>query len=452
MKNILKCLSVLAIAGTLGLNTLTVSAKQVDACEAGEVERTDYFLFLEVNNASGLNTAIDSMQSGKNLTYINGADKWNNLLGNDYITSGDIPVKKGGQSTSSSDGESWTAVEFWKRYFAAFQNKNGNFVYEDTANNTSYILHDKWYHYDDEQYTGEQERYHVTTEIIDKLSAYLQRNINGLTDSSDLIVNGTNIPRTNIDIPAAELLSSTKNVLRWKLTRVYEAQDKVSGVALASGDNPVVYSPAVAYAKYCVKGTSNNPSNKTITYDANSTEPVVGMPEDETFPKECTTISPKKPTRTGWTFLGWSTDGGATLADSQYNPGNQYCGDSIVLHAIWSPNQTGPFTVTYNANGGKDAPANQNGETGSCVAISSQKPTMQGNNFLGWSTDKNAKEPDSRFAAGQNYCGEQGSIELFAIWQTQTGISAHFIAFAAIAIISGAALIVAQKRDLFKQI
>ena len=154
------------------------------------------------------------------------------------------------------------------------------------------------------------------------------------------------------------------------------------------------------------------------------------------------------PERTdGYKFVGWSKDPKASVEDTRkdatFAPGAEYCKESIKLYAIWEPvttNPDGSYTVTYDPNGGKGEPAPQSASSGSCLNISSGKPTLTGNNFLGWSMDKNAKEPDKNFAAGSEYCGKQGNITLYAVWQTQTGISAHFIVFGAIALIAGAAL------------
>lgn len=443
MKNIFKYLSVFAIAGTLGMNVMNVRAEET--CGEGETIHTNYYMFLEVNSAEYYDKALAETPEGKSLTFWNGAYKYNNIQKAKIIEQGNVGITKGSDKTVDGAPINWTVTEYWKKYYNASTRKDSNLVY--TEGSESYFMHDKWWTYK-ENFTDGEERSHTNTDRADALSTYLQGNWSSL-DRSDLVSKGTSVPDSKVDPPAA-LDTSVDEKLMWHITRVIADKDNLTGVKIGNG--LVVYSPAAYYVKFCEKGGQGGPTEKTITYDANSAEPVVGMPNNQTFTEECATISSARPTRVGYTFVGWSTNPEATVGESQYNPGIQYCGDSITLHAIWSPNQTGPFTITYNANGGKDAPASQSGETGSCVAISGQKPTMQGNNFLGWSTDKNAKEPDSRFAAGQNYCGEQGNIELFAVWQTQTGISAHFVAFAVIAIISGAALVVAQKRDLFKQI
>ena len=442
MKNILKCLSVIAIAGTIGMQT--TYAEQVKSCPAGQVEHTNYYMFLETDTADGLRSFInENAVTGDSADMYTSAWKTNNIHGADYIDAGQITIGSGSGNTV------WSIAEFWRRYKLGYDALNSSTQIGDVGTE-HYLYHDKWLVYDNPNFTGggDEKNYSSATRHSALLN-HIAQNSNNL-ERSELVTSGTMIPATDIKRPAT-IFDTSSDRDEWYVTRRYPKGSQVpAGVTL--GTEKVVYGPGAYFITYCVAGGVGGPTEKTITYDQNTPEPVAGMPDDQTFSDECTTISSKKPSRPGYVFLGWSTDASATLADSKYNSGNQYCGDSIVLHAIWSPNQSGPFTVTYNANGGKDAPASQSGQAGSCVAISSQKPTMQGNNFLGWSTDKNAKEPDSRFAAGQNYCGEQGNIELFAVWQTQTGVSAHFIAFATIAIISGAALIVAQKRDLFKQI
>jgi uncharacterized repeat protein (TIGR02543 family) len=57
------------------------------------------------------------------------------------------------------------------------------------------------------------------------------------------------------------------------------------------------------------------------------------------------------PTRTGYTFQGWSTSSSAT---SGYNAGSAVSvSGSTTFYAIWKINT---ITVTYNANGGSGGP------------------------------------------------------------------------------------------------
>ena len=159
------------------------------------------------------------------------------------------------------------------------------------------------------------------------------------------------------------------------------------------------------------------PGNKityTITYDANGGK---NAPGSQTKNKgEDLTLSSTEPTRDGYTFLGWSTDKNATSA--AYGKGSSYKTDSdVTLYAVWKLNSAATYIVTYDANGGKNAPSSQTKNKGEDLTLSSDKPTRDGYTFLGWSTDKNATSP----TYGSNGIYDIDSdITLYAVWKINT--------------------------------
>ena len=88
----------------------------------------------------------------------------------------------------------------------------------------------------------------------------------------------------------------------------------------------------------------------TVIYEANGGS---GAPGPQTKIENVPlTLSATIPTRKGYTFIGWSTSYNTTTA--QYQPGDSYEGNAdITLYAVWRSN---PFTVTYDAGGGENAP------------------------------------------------------------------------------------------------
>lgn len=70
----------------------------------------------------------------------------------------------------------------------------------------------------------------------------------------------------------------------------------------------------------------------TVSYDANGG---TGAPDDQSkYHDETLTLSSTKPTRPGYTFLGWSLSGSATKAS--YQPGGNYAAnESVTLYAVW---------------------------------------------------------------------------------------------------------------------
>ena len=75
------------------------------------------------------------------------------------------------------------------------------------------------------------------------------------------------------------------------------------------------------------------------------------------------------------------------------------------------------FTISYNANGGSNAPASQTKTFGTDLTLSSSRPTREGYDFLGWSVSQNALSgsynPGSRFTTNSD-------TTLFAIWKKKT--------------------------------
>ena len=146
----------------------------------------------------------------------------------------------------------------------------------------------------------------------------------------------------------------------------------------------------------------------TIKYDANGG---TGAPTNQTKWKDQTlTLSSTKPTRTGYTFLGWSTN--KTAAAAAYAAGGSYTSNAAAtLYAVWKANT---YTVSYNANGGTGAPASQTKTYGVTLTLSSTKPTRANYNFLGWGTAANATV--WVYSPGGSYTANQ-AITLYAVWE-----------------------------------
>lgn len=145
-----------------------------------------------------------------------------------------------------------------------------------------------------------------------------------------------------------------------------------------------------------------------ITYNANGGS---GAPGSQTKWKDQTLkLSTTKPTRTGYSFLGWSTSSSATTAT--YAAGANYTANAAAtLYAVWKANT---YTVSYNANGGTGAPANQTKTYGKSLTLSSTKPTRTNYNFKGWGTSASATTVS--YAAGATYTNN-AAITLYAVWE-----------------------------------
>ena len=146
----------------------------------------------------------------------------------------------------------------------------------------------------------------------------------------------------------------------------------------------------------------------TISYNANGGS---GAPGAQTkWAGTNLTLSATRPTKPGYSCLGWSTSSTATSA--AYAAGAPYTANaSATLYAVWKANT---YTVSYNANGGAGAPGNQTKTYGVTLKLSATKPTRTNYNFLGWGTS--ASSTTVAYAAGANYTENTG-ITLYAIWQ-----------------------------------
>ena len=181
-------------------------------------------------------------------------------------------------------------------------------------------------------------------------------------------------------------------------------------VSYQPGEYYTLYGNATLYA---VWQKEQSTQYCTITFDANggtgapsSQQKVIG---------EATYIPYTKPTRSGYTFLGWSTSRYASTAD--YQPGQAYTpyGD-MTLYAVWRQNVVKTWTITYNANGGENAPSPQTANVGQSITITYSKPTRNGYTFLGWSTWSEATEPEAAFTPGYSYKSDY-NFTLYAVWE-----------------------------------
>lgn len=146
-----------------------------------------------------------------------------------------------------------------------------------------------------------------------------------------------------------------------------------------------------------------------ITYDANGGTGAPSPNSDYVNVK----LTNTKPTRSGYTFLGWSTS--STAISAQYQPGEIISpGKSITLYAVWQKNSVTPttYTLTYDANSGKNPPASQTGN--GSITLSIAKPTRDGYTFKSWNSK--ADGTGTSYNPGATY-NLTANTTLYAIWQ-----------------------------------
>ena len=130
---------------------------------------------------------------------------------------------------------------------------------------------------------------------------------------------------------------------------------------------------------------------------------------DKKFQSRITEIA-RKVVEYGYTFKGWATSSSATLAT--YQAGGSYtANESVTLYAVWEINT---YTVSFDANGGTNAPNPQKKTHGQNLILTVAIPTRPNHVFLGWATDSTSKSV--AYAPGATYTAEE-DVTLYAVWQ-----------------------------------
>lgn len=167
----------------------------------------------------------------------------------------------------------------------------------------------------------------------------------------------------------------------------------------------------------------------TVKYNANGG---TGAPANQTkWKDQALTLSSTKPTRTGYTFVGWGSSATSTTVVNQ--PGGTYTGNAnYTYYAIW---KAITYTVKYNANGGSGAPANQTKTYGKTLTLSSTKPTRSSIDdngtlttytFKGWATS--ASSTSVAYTAGASYTAN-AAITLYAVWSKTVSTSMFDVSY-----------------------
>ena len=143
------------------------------------------------------------------------------------------------------------------------------------------------------------------------------------------------------------------------------------------------------------------------------------------------TISSTKPTRSGYTFLGWSTSSSATSAS--YQPGSTITiSGNTTLYAVWQTNPISTYTLSYNANGGTVSQSSASVTAGSSVKLptptksytitynangGSGAPSSQSVALTckGWSTSSSATS--ASYSCGSNFT-PSANTTLYAVWNS----------------------------------
>ncbi len=170
-----------------------------------------------------------------------------------------------------------------------------------------------------------------------------------------------------------------------------DGQNMYAAVPKLIGNKSASLVTATYTVKYDANGGANPPASQTKKQNVNLT------------------LSSHKPTRSGYSFVGWSESPSA--ATPTYYAGSTYNKNaSVTLYAVWAKNT---YSVSYNANGGTNAPSTQTKIHGTNLTLSTSSPKRDGYQFLGWSTNSGAVSPS--YYPGDTY-SSNSSITLYAVW------------------------------------
>lgn len=148
----------------------------------------------------------------------------------------------------------------------------------------------------------------------------------------------------------------------------------------------------------------------SVTYDANGGK---NAPEaQEKIQNKMLTLTDMAPVYDGYEFLGWAKTADATVAD--YQPAdNFYLNADTTLYAVWK--YVGKsFTLSFDANGGKNPPAKVTVPEGSGALIPNIIPVRDSRIFLGWAASADSAEAD--YQAGDTLALD-ADLTLYAVWK-----------------------------------
>ena len=139
-----------------------------------------------------------------------------------------------------------------------------------------------------------------------------------------------------------------------------------------------------------------------------------GTTPDETIKKKGSTpVRLKAIKREGYVHVGWAKTASATTPE--YAPGSLFAENADTdLYAIWEIGEAREFTITFNANGGENAPSAITKLERASITIPTEEPTYINHVFKGWSKSSTATDVD--YLPGATY-SEEGNAVLFAVWE-----------------------------------
>jgi uncharacterized repeat protein (TIGR02543 family) len=124
------------------------------------------------------------------------------------------------------------------------------------------------------------------------------------------------------------------------------------------------------------------PRKFTVVYNVNggvTNAPVSKLAATDSSVQAASTT----PSRVGYQFVSWNSEVDGSGVSASAGANFSMPPSDVTLFALWS---AVIYTVTYEANGGRDVPAAQSAGTDSTVTVSPTAPNRPGHTFSGWNT------------------------------------------------------------------
>lgn len=183
----------------------------------------------------------------------------------------------------------------------------------------------------------------------------------------------------------------------------YENGQTVKNISKTDGENVILYAQWAKikyYITYHLNGGKNNAKNKSYYYITTAT------------------FSFSKPTKTGYTFVGWYKDKKFKKKITQIKKGSHA---KVDVYAKWKVNT---YNIKFNGNGAKKGKMSikKNCKYGKKYTLGANKFKRSGYVFLGWATSKtNANNQLVAYknkAAVKNLSAKNKStVTLYAVWK-----------------------------------
>ena len=166
---------------------------------------------------------------------------------------------------------------------------------------------------------------------------------------------------------------------------------------------------AMKVTSYSFDGWNTSKDGSGTAYvpgGVNKTEADLNLYAQWNVTEENAEASLPTPTRDDYIFRGWAESADATEGVTGYYMPEK----NVTLYAIW---EIKTFTVTYDANGGENAPEPQEKIPGTALIITSDVPTHAFWFFLGWA--ESADATTAAYQPGDSFT-KDADTTLYAVW------------------------------------